>query len=69
MAKSHTHIEFWNVDGTILEQSDANAAPFSLKVGEQIILGGQPHQVTEIIDSEPREVNDTVHYRRIVRVR
>jgi hypothetical protein len=67
--KSHTHLEFWNVDGTILDASDANAAPFSLKRGEQIIIGDRPYEVVEIIDSEPREDDGRIYYRRIVRVR
>jgi len=59
----------WNVDGAILDARDENAAPFPLKVGEQIVVGDTPYQVIEIIDSEPREVDGTLHYRRIVRVK
>lgn len=67
--KSHTHLELWNVDGAILQESDDDAAPFPLKVGEQIVVGGKPQQVFEIIDSEPRELNGVLYYRRIVRVK
>jgi hypothetical protein len=67
--KSHTHLEFWNVDGTILDSSDENAAPFTLKIGEQIIVGERTHEVVEIIDTDPREVDGTVYYRRVVRVK
>lgn len=66
--KSHTHVEFWNVDGTILHESDENAAPFPLKLGEQIILGDKPYKVVELIDTEPRESDGVLHYRRVVRV-
>lgn len=69
MIKPHTHLEFWHVDGTILQVSDENAAPFSLEIGEQIVLGYKPYQVTEIIDSDPREVDGTLYHRRIVRVK
>ncbi|HWX16203.1 MAG TPA: hypothetical protein VNY07_06420 [Chthoniobacterales bacterium] len=67
--KSHTHLELWNVDGTILQAADEEAAPFALKVGEQILLGGKAYQVFEIIDSDPRELNGVIYYRRVVRVR
>lgn len=69
MAKSHTHLEFWDLDGTILHTSDENAAPFSLKIGEQIVFGNKPYEVAEIIDTDPREADGTVYYRRIVRVK
>jgi len=69
MSRPHTHLEFWHIDGTILETSDANAAPFALKVGEQFIIGNQPYEVVEIIDSEPREDDGIIYYRRIVRVK
>jgi hypothetical protein len=67
--KSHTHLEVWNVDGTILDSSDENAAPFTLNIGEQIIVGERTHEVVEIIDTDPHEVDRTVYYRRVVRVK
>lgn len=69
MTKPHTHLEFWHADGTILQASDENAAPFPIKIGEQIILGNKPYEVSEIIDGEPRESNGTLYYRRVVRVK
>ena len=69
MIKSHTHLEFWDVDGTILHESEENVAPFPLRIGEQIVFGDRPYQVAEIIDTNPRELDGTLYYRRFVRVR
>jgi len=66
--RSYTHLEFWHVDGTILETSDANAAPFPLKIGEQIVIGSNTYQVKEVIDTGPTELEETLHYRRIIRI-
>jgi hypothetical protein len=65
--RPHTHIEIWHLDGTILDSSDKNAAPFPLQVGEQLLAPG-PYTVREVTDSEPREENGVIYYRRIVRV-
>lgn len=49
--------------------SQENAAPFSLKKGDQIIFGNRTFEVAEIIDSDPQERDGTLYYRRVARVK